>query len=73
MMPSYKSLIDVYMKRPQPPSDRTVLLPRPHDIRQFQRFHNLPVTGIVDAPTKRKMRQVNTTMATGALGYGGPH
>lgn len=53
--------------------DHTILIPRAHEIKQFQRYHGVPVTGVIDHATRRKMRQVNTTVATGALSYGGPH
>lgn len=60
-------------KKRRYPADRTILLPRQKDIKQFQQFHNLPLSGVIDKATRRKMRKTNTHQATGALGYGGPH
>lgn len=55
------------------PPSHTLLIPRTSSIKQFQKFHGLPATGSIDHATQRKMRQVHTTVARGALGYGGPH
>lgn len=49
--------------------DSTILPSTTSSIKKFQRFHDLPVTGVIDKATRRKMRKTNTRSDRSAYSY----